>query len=191
MAASRIARRYAAALFRVASRRDCVAPVGADLHLVQQTALESADLISLLQAPLVPLDRKRTVVHTLFDSHLSEDLSRQFLDLLVVKGREALLLEIASAYQEIADAAAGIVAVEVRSAKDLTEEQTARLKAKLDRLTGKDTRLERVIDPSLLGGVRVRIGDTILDGSARGYLDQFGERLRSIPPSRFLERGHA
>lgn len=186
MAASRIARRYAAALYRVAHRDNCVAPVGADLRLVQETALGSAELMASLQAPLVPLDRKRALLHGLFDSHLNQELSRRFLDLLLDKGREALLVEVGSAYQDIADAAAGIVAVEVRSARELTDDQAARLKAKLDGLTGKDTRLERIVDPSLMGGVRVRIGDTIMDGSAQGYLDQFGERLRGIPVSRLL-----
>lgn len=186
MAASRIARRYAAALYRVATRENVVALVGADLRLVQDTALGSADLLAVLKAPLVPFERKRATLHGLFDARLTQNLSRQFLDLLVVKEREELLGEIGSAFQEIADADAGIIAVEVRSARSLTDDQVSRLKSRLDGLTGKDTRLEPVLDPSLLGGVRVRIGDNILDGSVRGYLEQFGDRLRAITPGSLL-----
>jgi F-type H+-transporting ATPase subunit delta len=183
MSASRIARRYAAAVFHIAEREGAVADVAADLRLIQATAEESPALLSLMKAPLVPKPKKLSTLHGLFDAHLRSPLTARFISLLVERNREEVLSEIGTAFGEMADEHAGIVPVEVRSVIALTEEQMDRLKARLDSLTGKNTRLEPRLDPILIGGMLIRIGDTIYDGSVRGYLEQFGDRIRSIPVS--------
>lgn len=180
MQPSRVARRYAAALFQTARKADEADAVEQDLKTLATFLHEYPQVLRSISVPRVPEERKKAVLQSLVGNSLGP-LTRRFLDLMVDHGREAALPETAAAYALLVDESRNIVAANVVSASDLDESQQGRLKAKLDALTGKDTRLEVSTDPSLVGGLVVRIGDTILDGSVRGYLEQFGQKLRNAP----------
>jgi F-type H+-transporting ATPase subunit delta len=180
MQPSRVARRYAAALFQTAGKANAADAVEQDLTALSDFLEQYPQVLKSIGTPRVPEERKKAVLQSLIGGQLSP-LTQRFLDLMVDHGREAALPETAAAYRQLVDESRNIVAANVVSATDLDEGQTSRLKAKLDTLTGKDTRLEVSTDPSLVGGLVVRIGDTILDGSVRGYLEQFGQKLRNAP----------
>lgn len=187
MEPSRVARRYAAALFHIAQRENISDVVDRDLRGVAKLLADHPQVMDALLVPRVPLERKKAVLASLFGDRI-QPITRRFLELLVDKQREALLTEVADAYSRLADEAHNVVAVEVRSALPLDEDQTARLKARLDEITGRDARLETVLDPNLVGGLVVRIGDTVIDGSVRGYLEQFFNKLRSAPVGSILRK---
>jgi F-type H+-transporting ATPase subunit delta len=71
----------------------------------------------------------------------------------------------------------GLIAADIRSAKDLTDAQRAALEAQVSRLAGKKAKLKFSTDPALIGGVVARIGSTVYDGSVRGQLDRLKTRL--------------
>lgn len=179
--ASRVARRYAAALFHTALRGNVTDAVQGDIEQVRIFLDEYPQVLQALLVPRVPAERKKSALRSLVGDRLSQDLTRRFIDLMVDHGREAFLPETADAFALLYDESRNVVAVDVRTAAPLDEGQVSRLKARLDERTGRDTRLTITTDPALVGGLVVLIGDTILDGSVRGYLEQFESRLRNAP----------
>ncbi|HEY3266454.1 MAG TPA: ATP synthase F1 subunit delta [Armatimonadota bacterium] len=178
---SRVARRYAAAIFNAARRANAIPDVEQDLNDVRAMLEQYPEVLKALLAPRVPIERKTAVLDALISARLRHDLSRRFLVLMVNHGREGELPAAAAAFATLADQANNVVTASVRSAAALDDGQTQRLKAKLDGLTGKNTRLEVSTDPDLVGGLVVRIGDTVMDGSVRGYLEQIARKLSAAP----------
>lgn len=178
---SRVARRYAAALFNTARRAGVTDAVQTDLEQIRSLLQTYPQVLEALAAPRIPPERKKAALQGLAAGSVTQDLTRRFVDLMVDHGREAQLPETADAYADLHDEAANVAAADVRVAAPMDDAQTARLKAKLDSITGRNTRLTVTTDPSLVGGLVVRIGDTILDGSVRGYLHQFETQLKNAP----------
>jgi F-type H+-transporting ATPase subunit delta len=172
-----VARRYANALFHIAQRENTVDAVSADLTVMSGILDQSPQVLAALAVPRVPVERKKAALQAIVGSQMVQPVTRRFLDMVLDHSREASLPETAQAFAQLADEARGAVNAEVRSASPMDEGQTARLKARLDALTGRETRLTLTTDPSLVGGVIVRIGDTVMDGSVKGYLEQIGARL--------------
>lgn len=174
---SSIAKRYANALFRTAQRENVVDAVSADLAVMSRVFTENPQVLQAMAVPRVPRDRKKAALQAIVGEQLAQPVTRRFLDLTIDHGREGYLPETARAFALMADESSGIVNADVRSATALDEGQEARLKTRLDALTGLNTRISVSTDPGLVGGLIVRIGDTVLDGSVKGYLEQIGKRL--------------
>ena len=171
----RIARRYAAALFSVASAQGLADRVEEDLQSASAAIAADADLRSLLAHPKIPSPRKQEMIHRAFAG--LEPVSRSFLALLVRRGRHAYLGEIIEEYRRMADDARGLVRAQVVSAVGLTEEQRQRLRRALEGRTGKTVEARYEVDPSLLAGLTVTMDDVVIDASARGRLAKMRELL--------------
>ncbi|MCX8052371.1 MAG: F0F1 ATP synthase subunit delta [Armatimonadetes bacterium] len=176
MVERRIVRRYAKALFEAARKADAVDRVESDLGFVAYTFEIAPSLMKAVRSPLIPRDRKKAVVRELFADKVHE-LALSFLDLLIDKRREEIALDVQAEYIALADEARGIVKAEVTSAIPLTRSEESLLAEKLSRLTGKRVELSTVVDLGVIGGVTVRIGDTVIDGSIRGQLRVLKEKL--------------
>ena len=174
----RIVRRYATALFNAARKAGVVDRVESDLGLVTYTLESMSSLMETLRSPVVPRDRKRTILRDIFADKVHE-VTLSFLDLLVEKRREEVVLETEPEYVALADEARGIVKAEVTAAVQLTKQEESQLAAKLSAMTGKTVELSTRIVPEIIGGVMVKIGDTVIDGSIRGQLVELRERLMS------------
>ena len=173
---TRVARRYAAALFSLARQGEIVDAVQQDLALIQKLFSEVNYLRSVLVEPLVSEDRKLSVVNAAFGDRITET-TLNFLKLLIRKRREPLIDECVREYRELVLEAANTVDAEARSAVDLSKEQITRLKAGLEQMTGKVVRLIVSSDQSVIGGVVVRIGDTVIDGTVQGRLERLQQHL--------------
>lgn len=174
----RIVRRYAAALFGAASKAGVVDAVESDLGLVGCVVESSPALWEALLSPIVPPAKKRSILGEIFGGKV-EEITAAYLGLLVDKRREEAIRETEREYVLLANEARGIVAAEVTSATPLDEDQQSRLVTKLSATTGKTIELSTKVDPALIGGVLVRIGDTVIDGSVRGQLAVLREKLLS------------
>jgi F-type H+-transporting ATPase subunit delta len=170
-----IATRYAEALFSLARENNLVAPVETDLQAMAVLFRQLPDLSRMLEHPEVTLARKYVLLERTV-ARAVEPLTFAFLKLLVRRRRNGLLALVGEEYSRLADADAGVVRVAVDSATALSEEQSSRLQQALARLTGKQVMIQLHLAPELLAGVRVRIEDKMLDGSAAGRL----EALRAI-----------
>ncbi|MHB9038298.1 MAG: F0F1 ATP synthase subunit delta [Armatimonadota bacterium] len=174
----RIVRRYASALFQAASKTDVVDRVESDLGLVSYMFESSPRLKECIESPLISASKKHEILKDIFLDKV-HDITLSYLNLLVSKRREGAILQTESEYIKLANVARGIVAVEVTSAIELNESEEAALTAKLIEKIGKTVQLEKLVDPSIIGGAKVRIGDTVIDGSIKGRLAALRERMLS------------
>lgn len=171
-----IAQRYAQTLFRLSQDQGRLAEVGEELMLIHRLYQETPRLKDILEHPLISLEKKFSLLRSVLKDKVSA-LSQRFLELIVRKGRLKYLAEILPAYQALVDRAKGIVRVKVRSFQPVTRAEEEQLKKRLSWLGAREIVLETTLDRSLLGGMMLQIGDTVLDGSVRRQLADLREYL--------------
>ena len=170
------ARRYALALTQEAAQTGQTDAVDADVTFLGETLDASRDLRTLFRSPIVSRDKKLNVLEALFTGRVS-DLTMRFLRLLVSKQREDLIPEVVMAVRELRDAASNTVEAQVRSAKPLTDAERAALTSRLEARAGQTVRLTERVQPDLIGGLVVRIGDVVYDRSVKHQLETLREQL--------------
>ncbi len=171
-----LARRYAGALFAAARGADIIDLVESDLGLITYSIESMPDLKVALEHPLIPRGRKKEIAREVFSGKV-EAITLNFLDLLMDKRREAIIQDVELEYVQLANAFRGVTSATVTSAVPLAADELSALKAKLEEFTGKKVNLQLDEDSSLIGGVVIRIGDRIIDGSVRGYLASLKDKL--------------
>lgn len=171
------AKRYAHALLQLAASEGIVPQVEEQLRAFADLYEQDESLRTLLEHPRIPLDRKRVVLGELVSEKFVRPLVETFYFILE-KGRIRLLPALAQVFRELADRAGRILRVEVSSFLPLDESQQRALEEKLVRLTeGHRIELSVTEDRSLLGGLVVRIGNTVIDGSLAGRWKLLREEL--------------
>lgn len=164
MLTSQLASRYAQALYELAAEKKALDEVEKQLAVVEEALAASPDLATLLYHPQVPVAAKKETVTKVFGSELT-DYVRNFLLLLIDKRRETALLPIIREYRVLANQARNILEAEVTTAMPLDAAEQQGLVAKLSAVTGKNVVVKTNVDRCLLGGVVVKIGDKLIDGS--------------------------
>jgi F-type H+-transporting ATPase subunit delta len=177
---SRTAHRYAKAILQLAEEEKRIDKVTSDFEFLDKLLQTSRDLRLLFSSPVINNEKKKKAINALFGSKVDE-LTLRFLLLLTTKNREALLHPIIVQYRGLLDEKNNIIRAQVSSVIPFTESQTEELIKKLEGITRKKVKLSYHIDPILLGGFKVRIHDTILDGS---ILQQF-----KLMKDHFIEAG--
>lgn len=170
------AKRYAKALFEVARDQDRIAQVEQELDSVLSVLKENADLNKLIKHPGIGADVKIGLIKQIFESTLSE-IVLNTVSLLIEKGREESLEAVVNAYSKIAGDALGQAKAIVYTPVELTEAELSSIEASFSKLISKQIRVESVLDKSLLGGIQVRIGDRLYDGSLSGKLERLKKSL--------------
>ena len=167
---------YAAALLEVAKAEGSLDRVEDELFKVARTLEGSDELRMTLSDQAIPVDRRGRIVEALLGGRASP-ITTALVEFVVAAGRSRSLPEIidrlvARAAEERQEAVA-----EVRSAIPLDEEYRRRLSEALSRATGKRVTLKVIVDPTVLGGIVARVGDTVIDGTIRHRLEQLKESL--------------
>lgn len=172
-----VTRRYAQALYEEADRQGHLSQVDQDVDLLRRSLEEAPELARVLKSPVVPRDKKSAVVESLVKPRVAE-LTYRFVELLIEKKREEQLADMLDAYRALRDEQEGIVEADVRAARPLSGEERSRLEDAVGRMAGEpNVRLNLERHPDLIGGVVVRVGDTVYDGSVRHQLASLHERL--------------
>jgi F-type H+-transporting ATPase subunit delta len=159
-----VPRRYAQALLMIATERDALEQYREELEQFRQVLLANPEVKELLENPRVLLEEKKKTLDLLLEDFASP-IVYNFLHLILDKRREGFYLEVIKAYNKYVDEAHNIVDAQVWSVAELTTKDYQKLQQKLAQATGKNVRLQNIIDTSLLGGIKVKVGDTIIDGS--------------------------
>ncbi len=173
---SRVARRYAQALFEVAVEKNQLTSVEVDLELLKQNYRKVEEFRTLMTSPVISNKEKQKVFTTLYKKRL-QPLTFNFVSLLITKNREELLEQMFLEFADLLDEHRGIVRGEVYSVVPLSTAQISGLKKYLDKSTQKNVVLSQQIDKSLLGGFVVKINDLVYDTSLRNQLSSLRERL--------------
>ncbi|MDZ4699636.1 MAG: ATP synthase F1 subunit delta [Rhodothermales bacterium] len=171
-----IARRYARALYAMAEQEASIDRVDADVAMIQESFGASSELARFFADPILSAEKKRAVIATLFGPRVHAVTAR-FLALLVEKRREYLFLEVARSYRALRDDQMNVVQADARVALPLEVSEEKQLRDALERLTGRTVRLKTHLDPTILGGVVIRVGDTVYDRSVLNQLSQLRDQL--------------
>ena len=175
MGEEQVAAVYARALFDAAGQAGVVEPVRRELDAFADALGESAQLRDVLSDPQVDTGAKRRVVAEL--TRDGQPLVRNTLLLLLDRGRFAVTEEVRAAYDALAAREAARVKVEVTSAVTLTEDDRKKIAARVAEATGRTVDLSERVDPGILGGLVLRVGDVIVDGSVQARIRQLRRRL--------------
>lgn len=171
-----VAKRYAKALFESAQGGNIVSQVEEELLAVVNAIEANGDLEKLIQHPGIAVEAKKGMLQQLFEGKVS-DIVLNTLQLLIDRRREDIIGAIATYYVGIANGALGQANATVYTPFDLSETELNLIREKFGSLSGKTIRLDTVIDKSLLGGIQVRIGDRLYDGSLSGKLQRIEKVL--------------
>ena len=175
----RAAARYAEALFDIARDEDRVEAVRAELGELAGVIEATPELRLLLQRPDFAAERKLGPVRAALGGKFTETVMA-LVEALLRHQRGDSVEAVAEVFGELADAAAGVVRAEAETVVPLTAEQRARLVGALSRITGKKVELEERIAPEILAGLRLWVGDRLIDGSAVGRLQRMREELMDV-----------
>ncbi|MDQ3031493.1 MAG: ATP synthase F1 subunit delta [Myxococcota bacterium] len=177
MIASGVAKRYAKALFELASEQGQIDQVGRALDGVANALAQSDELWAVVENPKYLPDVKRKVIRAVAERVSAPPMVANVLMMLTDRRRLRHLRAIADVYQTMAEDAAGRLRAEVVSASVLPEAYYRELEAALSEVTGRKVTLVRRTDPSLIGGVVAKVGDTVFDGSIRNRLRDIRHQL--------------
>lgn len=169
MASTIIGRNYAETLFELASRHGGDATVDEFARAIEEVAtlLDEEPLVrEFLETPRVDVEAKQRAIQASFGGRVP-DLFLRFLLVVVAKRRQGALREIARQYHALVDAARGRARAEVTVAREPDEALQEEIVAALERRLGQEVVAEFRVDPALLGGIVIRVGGEILDGSLR------------------------
>lgn len=178
VAAAGLPGRYAAALFDLAETAKALDATAADLDTLKAALGESADLRQLSRSPAISRADAGKAVAALAAKLGLGDLTTRFLGVLAHNGRLAALPGIIAQFTVMLNAHKGTATAEVVSAHKLTATQMKALQAKLKARTGQAVAIDARVDPSLLGGLIVRIGSEQIDSSIKTRLERLGQHMK-------------
>ena len=168
---------YAEALMSLAQDSNLVDQFGEDAQTILETMEASDEFSSLMVSPVFEAAQKKAVVRQVFEGKLQGNMLN-FLMLLVDRKRESYISGICKRYQELLRDLKKIVLAEVTATVELNDEQRQSITEKVKAMTGaQDVELETRIDPSLIGGVVIKVGSQVFDASLSGQLRRMALNL--------------
>jgi F-type H+-transporting ATPase subunit delta len=168
---------YANALADIALAQGAAEPAAKQLNDFGSAYAQSAELRTFLASPAVTVEAKHAVIEKITGRMGASKIIRNFLFVITDHRRTQLIPEILAMFQQVIRQRQGVAEAQISSAVELSAAQKKELAATLTKVTGKKIETKYSLDPALLGGAVVRIGDTIYDGSLRSRLNEMRSRL--------------
>lgn len=173
-----LAGRYAIALFELARDEKQIESVSASLASLRQALKESADLQELVSSPLIDRDQKVRAIGAVAGSMGLDPLTTRFLGVIAQNRRLAKLGDVIRAFNLLAAGHRGEITAEVTSARPLDDDQITQIKQHLRSRMGRDIAVDLHVDPAILGGLTVKIGSQLIDGSIRTKLNNLALAMK-------------
>lgn len=167
---------FADALLQLGTEDGSLELYRSELAKIRGVLEENPELVSLLRYPSMPVKEKEELLDQIFGSGLSETM-KNFLIILCKNRKAGDLIEISDEFEKLYDRSQNIERVCVTSAVPLDEEQKEKLAARLKKQLGRNVRISYEVDPSLLGGMKIRTESMIIDGSMTGRLERMKDQL--------------
>ncbi len=175
-----VIKRYARALLALGQADGRFAQYGQELTSLAGVLAESGETARALVSPALPEGVRRRMLLAILGKAALSPMVNNFLQLLLDKNRLADLPEIAAAYNQLSDAANGLVRARITSARPLAPEDLAAIGDALGRFTSAKVELTADQDPSLIGGLVARLGDLTIDGSVRTQINKLSGLLDTL-----------
>jgi F-type H+-transporting ATPase subunit delta len=173
-----VAQRYALALFQLAKEKHLADKIDEELRTIKKVLTQNPGFIQLLRSPKLSLNEKRKLIRESFQKASAPVINTMML--LTDRHREDMILGVAEAYIDLLNEERGIAEAAVYSVRPLTADETKAISEVFAPKVGKTTlNIENIVDSNLLGGVKVRIGNRIFDGSLKGKLERLKRTLTS------------
>lgn len=177
MPQSRVASRYATALFRQAKQAGSLETTIGDARALRSLLKESRDFELFVTSPVIKTAQKDIAFKAIGEKVALAPLTKNFLSLLVQKNRVAELADIIDSFETLYNKESNILPVEIVSAIELDNTQKDALVKKLEAQTGKKAQAQYSVNPALIGGFTVKVGDSMMDGSIKQQLILLKKRL--------------
>ena len=178
MSGSRAAVRYAKAALSFSLEQNKEIQVNDDMVFIANTIQESTDLQLVLSSPVLKSELKKSALKEVFSTKIG-NVSSGLIDLLVDNKRLSILSDVAKKYTELFDKLKGIEVAKVTSAIPLTEALNSQVLAKVKEITGKEATIENIVNPDIIGGFILRIGDVQYDASVANKLQGLKRQFES------------
>lgn len=178
MSASRIASRYAKPILELAEERKVLEEVKADMEAFAAICRESKDFNLMLKSPIIPHLRKAEILKKVFKGKVN-DLTLEAFDLITRKSRESLLNDVAIEFLHLYNIEKGFQEVSITSSITLDADQRKEFQKLAKEITGKDPILEEKVDPEIIGGYLLKVGDKQIDQSVSGQLKNIKLKLQT------------
>jgi len=172
-----VARRYAEAFFIIAKEAGKIDEFQQELEVIIKTIDEIDGLKVYLNHLLIPVKQKKETVERAFGDQISS-ITLNFFYLILDKRREGYFKSIVEEYCGMADESRNITKADLYSAREVPEDEVKLLGERLSASTGKTVLLQQIVDASLLGGIKLRVGDRIIDASVAKKLEMLKDKLR-------------
>ncbi len=173
--ASSAAKRYAEAVFSLGKAQDTLDAWSHDLRLLSEV-VAGGQVAVYLTNPSVAMERRIEALDASLGANVQPE-ARNLVRMLIERNRTMLIPRIREMFDAQLLAERGIVVAEVTTAEQLTDAEQDFIRQKLERITGRQVELAMKIEPDIIGGVIVRIGDQVVDGSVRNKLEKLRSRL--------------
>ncbi|NRA37817.1 MAG: ATP synthase F1 subunit delta [Planctomycetes bacterium] len=180
MAVATVPSVYATALLELAADRSKTPAVVEDCMGVLAALESNPDLVRQIDSPKLSRVQAKELIANCFAAHVEEEILT-FLHLLIDRDRFSEACEILSTAVEMADKQAGIVNVSVVSAQPLDDIMAKQINRSLASIFGEGIVLHTSVEPDMLGGLQVRVGDYLIDGSVRRHLNEMKKRILDAP----------
>jgi F-type H+-transporting ATPase subunit delta len=175
---SKVSKRYAKALLSLGVEDGNFKSYGEELKEFTQFCEGNEEFFRVVSSNVFGLEDRKKVLDFVLEKTSFSGMVKNFLRLLLDKGRFGTVFDIADSYSRLTDDKSGITRAEIISARALKKKSLDRLKAALEKLTAKEMELEVSVDESIIGGIIVNIGDLVLDGSLTAQLRGLKESLK-------------
>lgn len=178
MATSKIARRYAKSLMLLAMERDMTVQINEEMKRILETATQSRDFDVFLKSPVIRKDKKIEVINKVFGNSFSKEVS-SFIRIITKNDREYLLLDIAGSYVDLFMKQNNVIYAEVVTASAIDGTLREEVCKVLKNLSKSDVELKESIQPEILGGIILRVGDLQYNASVLGKLNKLKQHFNT------------
>ncbi|MEG0013468.1 MAG: ATP synthase F1 subunit delta [Cellulosilyticaceae bacterium] len=174
-----ITKRYATALFDIAIETNKAAQFEQEASMICDILAQEPEFLQILNHHQILQEEKMKLVETVFEGRVSDE----FVGLLVLtikKSRQVLVLDILNMFLDMIKEANGVLKATVTSALSLNKKQLAQIKSNIEKSTNKQIELTAMVDKSIIGGLIIRVGDKVVDGSIAGQMQALKTTLNDL-----------
>lgn len=176
----KLGKRYAKSILDLAREKGQMETVDKDFELIISVCESNPDFMRMLKSPLIYPDKKQKILNLIFGNSFSP-ITQHLIEIIVRKKREVYLYDIAYAFQGLYDIEQGIIRGSLTSAKPLTKSQRDKVKSIVEKDLKTQFIVEEKVDPELIGGFVLKVGDNLYDGSISTRLRKLSQEFDKNP----------